>query len=418
MISKDNYLLFTPMLHEIASGMIETRHIVTPIRTFCKRSRFYCAEVESIDLENKTVEIRSSLSSVLHSTQNSINNIERNSTSLYYDYLVITVGSETRFFGMSDVQQNALTVKTLNDAIRLRNHIIYLLEQADQLVTESNYDNKLVRSQEELLTFVIVGGGFAGVETAGELNDFIRDSVNDYYHNIDRNNIKIVIIQSGNRLLPEMSEQLGQFALENLRKSGVEIILNSRVVGANERSVKLKDGNVIPTNTIIWSGGVGPTSLISKLSCTHDSKSGRIIVDKYLEVPGYKGVFALGDCAFIIDPNTGNPYPPTAQHAIREGAVAAKNIITEIEEKSEKKQAFDYKTKGMMASIGKRTGVGSLIGIQVQGFLAWWIWRNYYLANLPTLHKKIRVLVDWIIDIFFRRDVTMLKTFSEEQRRI
>jgi NADH dehydrogenase len=418
MISKDNYLLFTPMLHEIASGMIETRHIVTPIRTFCKRSRFYCAEVESIDLENKTVEIRSSLSPVLHGTQNSINYMEGNSTSLHYDYLVITVGSETRFFGMSDVQQNAFTVKTLNDAIRLRNHIIYLLEQADQLVTESNYDNKLVRSQEELLTFVIVGGGFAGVETAGELNDFIRDSVHDYYHNIDKNNIKIVIIQSGNRLLPEMSEQLGQFALENLRKSGVEIILNSRVVGANERSVKLKDGNVIPTNTIIWSGGVGPTSLISKLSCTHDSKSGRIIVDKYLEVPKYKGVFALGDCAFMIDPNTGNPYPPTAQHAIREGAVAAKNIITEIEEKSEKKEEFDYKTKGMMASIGKRTGVGSLIGIQVQGFLAWWIWRNYYLANLPTLHKKIRVLVDWIIDIFFRRDVTMLKTFSEEQRRI
>ncbi|MFZ0510096.1 MAG: FAD-dependent oxidoreductase [Candidatus Nitrosopolaris sp.] len=148
----------------------------------------------------------------------------------------------------------------------------------------------------------------------------------------------------------------------------------------------------------------------------HDSKSGRIIVDKYLEVPEYKGVFAVGDCAFIIDPNTGNPYPPTAQHAIREGSIVAKNIIAEIEEKSDKKEVFDYKTRGMMASIGKRTGVGNLIGIQVQGFLAWWIWRNYYLANLPTLHKKIRVLADWIIDIFFRRDVTMLKTFAEVKR--
>jgi NADH dehydrogenase len=213
-----------------------------------------------------------------------------------------------------------------------------------------------------------------------------------------------------------MSEQLGQFALENLRKSGVEIILNSRVVAASKSRVKLKDGNEIPTNTIIWSGGVAPALLVSNLVCTHDSKSGRIIVDKYLEVPKYTGVFALGDCAFIIDPNTGNPYPPTAQHAIREGAVVAKNIIAEIEEKSEKKEAFDYKTKGMMASIGKRTGVGNLLGIQVHGFLAWWIWRNYYLANLPTLHKKIRVLVDWIIDIFFRRDVTMLKTFSEQRK--
>ncbi|MGA9153660.1 MAG: FAD-dependent oxidoreductase [Candidatus Nitrosopolaris sp.] len=275
-----------------------------------------------------------------------------------------------------------------------------------------------IQSQKEILTFVIVGGGFAGVETAGELNDFIRDSINDYYHNIDKSNIKIVIVQSGNRLLPEMTEELAQFALENLRKSGVEIILNSRVVGANEHSVKLKDGHVIPTKTIIWSGGVAPASIVSNLACTRDSKSGRIVVDKYLEVPHYEGVFAVGDCALVIDPNTCNPYPPTAQHAIREGSTVAKNIIAEMEKKSDKKEAFDYKTKGMMASIGKRTGVGNLVGIQVHGFFAWWIWRNYYLANLPTLHKKIRVLVDWIIDIFFRRDVTMLKTFSEEQRRI
>ena len=382
MISKDNYLLFTPMLHEIASGMIETRHIVTPIRIFCNRSRFYCASVENIDLENKSVEIRSSVAPILRSTYNPINPME-NSKSLCYDYLVIAVGSETRFFGMSDVQQNAFTIKTLNDAIRLRNHIIYLLEQADQLSPDSNYDNNIfIQSQKEILTFVIVGGGFAGVET-------------------------------GNRLLPEMSEELGQFALENLRKSGMEIILNSRVTGATEHSVKLKDGNIIPTNTMIWSGGVGPSSLVSNLSCKHDSKSGRIIVNEYLEVQEYKGVFALGDCAFMIDPNTGNPYPPTAQHAVREGSTVAKNIIAEIEEKSDKKEVFDYKTRGMMASIGKRTGVGNLVGIQVQGFLAWWIWRNYYLANLPTLHKKIRVLVDWIIDIFFRRDVTMLKTFAE-----
>jgi NADH:ubiquinone reductase (H+-translocating) len=390
MISRDNYLLFTPMLHEIASGMIETRHIVTPIRTFCNRSRFYCAEVESIDLENKTVEIKSSLLPMPYSTQNPTNPMERNSTSLRYDFLVIAVGSETRFFGMSDLQQYAFTIKTLNDAIRLRNHIIYLLEQADQLLPESNYDNNMfIQRQKELLTFVIVGGGFAGVETAGELNDFIRDSANNFYHNIDKSAIKFVIVQSGNRLLPEMSEELAQFALENLRKSGVEIILNSRVVGATEHSVKLKDGNIIPTNTIIWSGGVAPSSLVSNLVCTHDSKSGRISVDKYLEVPNYRGVFALGDCAFIVDPNTGNPYPPTAQHAIREGATAAKNIIAEIEEKLDKKEVFDYKTRGMMASIGKRTGVGNLLGIQVQGFLAWWIWRNYYLANLPTLHKKI-----------------------------
>lgn len=422
MISKDNYLLFTPMLHEIASGMIETRHIVTPIRTFCNRSRFYCADVESVDLKNKSIKIRSSLLTPISGTQNSItDSMEKNDMSLPYDYLAIAVGSETRFFGMSDVEQNAFTIKTLYDAIRLRNHVIYLLEQADQVLPESDYNNNnnvFGHSQKEILTFVIVGGGFAGVETAGELNDFIRDSIKYYYHNIDKSKIRVVIVQSGNRLLPEMSEELAQFALEKLRKSGVEIILNSRVIGATEHSVKLKDGNIIPTKTIIWSGGVTPSSLVQSLSCMHDNKSGRIIVDKYLEIPEYKGVYALGDCAFVIDPNTGNPYPPTAQHAIREGAVVAQNIIAYIEEKMDKKEVFDYKTKGLMASIGKHTGVGNLMGIQVQGFLAWWIWRNYYLANLPTLHKKIRVLVDWIIDMFFRRDVTMLKTLSRDKTRI
>lgn len=225
-----------------------------------------------------------------------------------------------------------------------------------------------------LLTFTIVGGGFAGVETAGEINDFVRDSAKDYYHNIDIKNIRVVIIQSGNRLLPEMSKKLAEFALQKLHNNGIEVMLNSRVIGATEDSVKLNDGVVIPTMTIIWSGGVAPNPLISNLpSCEYDIKSGRIVVDRYLELPKYKGVYALGDCAFITDPNTGNPYPPTAQHAIREGAVVAKNIIAEIEGNSDERKVFDYKTKGMMATIGKRTGIGNLLGIQVQGFLAWWI---------------------------------------------
>jgi NADH dehydrogenase len=419
MPSKDNYLLFTPMLHEVASGMIETRHIVTPVRAFCNRSRFYAATVENIDLDKKQVVIRSSSAPVLEKTDDLADTLEiKNTKSLHYDYLVIAIGSETKFFGMSDVQKYAFTMKNLNDAITLRNHIIYILEQSDQLpiTTTNNNNNRYKELQTKLLTFVIVGGGFAGVETAGEINDFIRDSAKDYYHNIDSKNIRIVIIQSGNRLLPEMSKELAEFALQKLRNSGVEVILNSRVISATEDSVKLNDDAIIPTKTIVWSGGVTPNPLISNLACEHENKSGRIVVDQYLEIPKYKGVYALGDCAFITDPNTGNPYPPTAQHAIREGAVVAKNIIAAIKGNSEEKVAFDYKTKGMMASIGKRTGVGNLLGVQVQGFLAWWIWRNYYLVNLPTLQKKVRVLADWALDIFFKRDVTMLKTLAEEER--
>jgi len=441
MVSKDNYLLFTPMLHEIASGMIETRHIVTPIREFCNRSRFYCAAVKNIDLERKKVLIRSSTSSasalaeIIGSSSNLLTtatNMKESKTPsyLYYDYLVIALGSETKFFGMSDIQQNAFTIKTINDAINLRNHIIYLLEQCDQLLLSAapnaNVDNihgytdnakTLDELQKKLLTFVIVGGGFAGVETAGEINDFIRDSVKEYYHNIDNHNIRVIIVQSGDRLLPEMTKQLAEFALERLRRSGIEIMLNQRVTGATPNTARLKDDTIIPTKTIIWSGGVAPSSLLTSISCEHDHKSGRITVDKYLELPNYKGVYALGDCAYIIDPNSGNPYPPTAQHAIREGATVANNIIASIEGRLENRKIFNYKTKGMMASIGKRTGIGNLLGIEVQGLLAWLIWRSYYLMHLPTFQKKIRVLADWILDIFFKRDVTMLKTLIEEEEK-
>ena len=442
MVSKDNYLLFTPMLHEIASGMIETRHIVTPIREFCNRSRFYCATVKNIDLEKKKVSIRSSTSSVsalaeiiggssINLSTTATNFLESKTQShLYYDYLVIALGSETKFFGMSDIQQNAFTIKTINDAINLRNHIIYLLEQADQLLlsalptadvdnTYGYIDNAktLAELQKKLLTFVIAGGGFAGVETAGEINDFIRDSVKEYYHNIESNNIRVIIVHSGDRLLPEMSKELAEFALERLHKSGIEIILNQRVIGATPNTVSLKDGTIMPTKTIIWSGGVAPSSLLTGISCEHDHKSGRIIVDKYLELSNYKEVYALGDCAHIIDPNSGDPYPPTAQHAIREGAVVANNIIASIEGRLGDRKTFDYKTKGMMASIGKRTGIGNLLGIEVQGILAWLIWRGYYLVHLPIFQKKIRVLADWILDIFFKRDVTMLKTLIEEEEK-
>ena len=443
MVSKDNFFLFTPMLHEVASGMIETRHIVTPIRAFCNRAKFYAAKVKSVDLKNRQVQIESPLSSRSIVNANSSNlegaalpsyqeqeqgsshlllsNLGKAQLSnLSYDYLVIALGSETKFFDMADIEKHALTIKSWNDAIVIRNHIIHQLEQAELLLRERPFSDKKyssdsdITNKENLLTFVVVGGGFAGVETAGELNDFLRDSVKDYYHNIEPKDIHVIIIQSGNRLLPEMSEELSKFALQKLTQSGVEVLLNARVTGATATSVKLKNGRSIPTNTIIWSGGVAPNPITEELTCERDKKSGRIITNKHLEVQEYPEVFAIGDCAFIIDPNTGDPYPPTAQHAIREGTVVAQNIISLIEGKPGNKKVFDYKTKGMMASIGKRNGVGAILGIEVQGFIAWWIWRMYYLANLPTLQKKIRVMADWTLDIFFKRDVTMLKTILED----
>src|ERR687895_563218 len=445
MVSKDNFFLFTPMLHEVASGMIETRHIVTPIRAFCNRAKFYAARVESIDLKNKQITIESStftsfmpVAATSAATMSDreepaytdplvLSEVKRDEETLKdtlsYDYLVIALGSETKFFGMVDIEEHAFTLKSWNDAIIIRNHVIHKLEQAELLLRQQPYgyyDNNNLNShgknqKESLLTFVIVGGGFAGVETAGELNDFLRDAVKDYYHNIEPKDISVIIIQSGNRLLPEMSEELAEFAMQKLIQRGVKVILNTRVIGATANSAKLIDGRTISTSTIIWSGGVASNPITEELPCEHDKKSGRIVVDKFLEVHGYPGVFAIGDCAFIIDPSTGYPYPPTAQHAIREGTAVANNIISMIEGKTRNKKIFDYKTKGMMATIGKRNGVGAILGIEVQGFIAWWIWRTYYLANLPTLQKKIRVMADWTLDVFFKRDVTMLKSFVEEK---
>jgi NADH dehydrogenase len=261
---------------------------------------------------------------------------------------------------------------------------------------------------------VVIGGGFSGVEIVGELNDFVLDSIEHFYHNLQKTNTRIVLVNSGSRILPEVTEALSEFGLQKLRKNGVEVILNTRVVDITARSVKLNDGTDIYTQTIVWAGGGKPPSLVSGLSCEHD-KSGRVVTNNFLEVVGHtRNVMALGDCACVTDPNTGKPCPPTAQHAIRQGKVAAFNLISAIKDQVDAKKTFDYKTKGVMTLIGKRNGVGILLGYKVQGFTAWWFWRSYYLMNLPTVEKKLRVTVDWFIDLFFKRDVTRLKTPAEE----
>ena len=402
LVSRDNFFLFTPMLPEVSSGMIETRHILTPVRTFCKRAKFYEASVESIDLKNKNVVIA-------HAIGNQTYPINYRSHTLKYDYLVLALGGKTNFFGMTEVANNALTMKSIGDAIVLRNHVISMLEQADV----EHEDLVLSRS---LMTFVIVGGGFSGVEAAGELNDFVRESIEHFYHNLDRMDARIILVNSGGRILPEVTEDLAQFALQQLRKNGVEVMLNTRLTGATQDSVKLNNGSLISCNTLIWAAGALPDEkLIGNLLCDHD-KSGRIVANKHLEINGYEnGAFVVGDCACVTDPHTGSPYPPTAQHALRQAKVATQNIIFAIKGKpNDSKISLDYKTKGMMALIGKRNGVGILLGHKVHGFTAWFLWRLYYLGNLPTTEKKLRVMVDWFIDLFFKRDVSRLRTFTEE----
>ena len=400
LISKENFFLFTPMLPEVSSGMIEARHILTPIRAFCKRARFYEATVDSIELSNKQVVIG-------HSIGREDYPLSHTTHTLNYDYLVVALGSETNFFGLKDVAENAFTIKSIADAIVLRNHIINVLEQAD-----IEHQNHELRGN--LMTFVVVGGGFSGVETVGELNDFVRDSVSHFYHNIDEKDVKVILISATGRILPEVTDDLAEFALEKLQDNGIDVILNARVRGAASDSVGLSDGSTIHTHTLIWAGGVIPPLLIADLPCIHD-KSGRILADSYLQIPDYPSAYVLGDCASVTDPLTRKPYPPTAQHAVRQARIVSHNIISSIKDNRPAKREFNYKTKGMMALIGRKNGVGILLGYKVYGFIAWWLWRSYYLGNIPTTEKKFRVMIDWFVDLFFYKDVTRLKLFTQER---
>jgi len=241
LVSRDNFFLFTPMLPEISSGMIETRHIVTPLRVFCNRAKFYEANIESIDLDNKQVVIS-------HQIGKQTNPIEWRSHILKYDYLLIALGSETNFYGMDGAAKQAFTLKSLGDAIVLRNHVINMLEQAD--IEHADLDLR-----KSLLTFVVVGGGFSGVEIVGELNDFVLDSIKHFYHNLQKTYTRIVLVNSGGRILPEVTEELAEFALQKIRKNGVEVLLNTRVIDVTSYSVRLDNGIDISTQTIIWAGG-------------------------------------------------------------------------------------------------------------------------------------------------------------------
>jgi NADH dehydrogenase FAD-containing subunit len=419
LVSRDNFFLFTPMLPEVSSGSIETRHIITPVRTFCKRARFFEAKTESIDLKYQCV-------SISHNIGKDEEPVDHRNHVLEYDYLVIALGGETNFFGNTEIAKHSFTMKTVGDAMILRNHVINMLEQAD--IEHEDHELK-----KRLMTFVVVGGGFSGVETIGELNDFIRDSIKHYYHNLEDKDVGVVLVNSGNRLLPEVSNDLAEFTLQKLRENKIQVLLNTRVSGAASNKVVLNDGSTISSHTLIWTGGVKPDPLVAKIiDCEHDRKSGKIISNTYLQLNRWNNVFAIGDCAYITDPNTGIAYPPTAQHAIKQAKLAAENIICDIQQgtsatasstpsttgkatTNKKAKQFNYKTKGIMALIGKRNGVGVLYGYKIHGFLAWWLWRMYYLGNLPTLDKRVRVMVDWIIDLLFKRDVTRLKVFSESK---
>jgi len=392
LVSQDNFFLFTPMLPEVSSGMLHASDVSTPIRTFCTNAEFCHARIQSIDLDRRSV-------SVIRIFDNKIMDLE-------YDYLVLAMGSKDNFFGNKEIERYSFKIKTLEDAIAIRNHVISVLECAD------HESDKLL--QEQLLRFVIVGGGFAGVEIATEIHHFLLDSVKHFYKNIDPKKIHVVIVSARNGILPEVGEELADYALNHVKKSGIEVIPNTKATEVGEGHVILSDNTVIPSSTLIWAGGVIVDPLISSLECEHGS-SGRVVVDEYLRLKNYHNVFALGDCAHLSDPKTNAVYPTTAQIAIREAKIVSENLLATTKGGDAKSfQPFTYKNKGVMATIGKRTGVALLNGIKFHGFAAWMIWRSFYWLNLPTKEKKIKVAFDWLFHSMFRADIMTVGSIKKK----
>ena len=403
MVSEDNFLLFTPMLPQVASGMIETRHIVLPIRTICKKTKFYESRIKNIDPYGKIV--------TLWGTG------DKRSISLHYDFLVVALGSETNFFGMADVEKNAYTMKTLNDAVMLRNRVIDMLEQAE------NETNPILRKS--FLNFVVVGGGFAGIETAGELMDLLLDA-RKYYPTIHKDDIKVIVLEALGMILPGFNTKLADFAKDKMIERGIDIRLKTAVTSfdGNEVTTKSLDENPkdsidtskinsIVTKTLIWTAGVTPVNTIKR--SMFKTEKGKVLVNDYLEVTDFPGVFAIGDCALHVDPETQRPLPPTAQIAEAQAKIAAKNLISLI--KNSTKEKFIYHSKGQMAIIGKRSGIATFLGMNISGFWAWLIWRNVYLSKITTFDKKTRVFLDWVIDLFFDRDISRLKLMKRETEK-
>ncbi len=383
LVNHDNFFLFTPMLHEVAASDLDLTNIVNPVRKLLRKVDFFQGDVVEVDLTSKKVTLA--------------HGFDHHHHEVAFDYLVIALGSITNFFNLPGLKEHALTMKTLGDAIHLRNRLIALLEEADTECCSP------IRGP--LLTFVIAGGGFAGVETIAGLNDFVRESLRFYPH-LREEDLRVVLVHPGAIILPELGDELGAYAQQKLSGRGIEIRTNVKVTSVNDEGVSLSDGTFIRSRTVVWTAGTSPNPLLSRLPCVQER--GRLVVNEYLEVPQYPGVWALGDCALVPDRRTGRAHPPTAQHALREGTVAARNIVAAL--RGGRKKTFDFGGLGQLAAIGRRTGVAKIFGFKFSGFVAWWLWRTIYLSKLPRFEKKLRVALDWTLDLFFSKDLVQFMT--------
>jgi NADH dehydrogenase len=388
LVSRNNFLLMTPLLFEVGSGVLDFRHCSFPIRAFLRTTRFVEAIVRSIDLERRVVRVSA----------------EAETRELAYDHLVLALGSLTNRV-MIPGSEHAFTFKTLADALLLRNHLIERFERAD-----AETDLECKRRQ---MTFVIVGGGLVGVELFGELTAFADEIISLYKH-VNRDEVRFILLQGGDRIMPEMDPKLARYGARVLSKRpGVDIRTGTRVRAIEPGAVHLSD-ETIHAETIVLAAGIVPNPVVAALPVEKD-KRGHIVVDSTMRCQSHPEVWALGDCASIPSPD-GTPYPNLAQHALREANVMARNIFAVLN--GQPPEPFVHNNLGMMGSLGHGQAFGQLLKVRVRGVLAWFVRRTYYLLQMPGWTRRLRIVVDWTFALFFRPDIVKINLDTEAASRL
>jgi len=392
LVDQNNFLLFTPMLTEVAGGVVDASGIVSAVRTLSSRVTFEQGRVTSIDAANGQVEIM---------IGESLPGVQRARKVIRAEHLVVALGSITNFRGIDGLVEHSLTIKTIEGALAIRTRTLALLERADE---ETDPD-----ARRALLTFVVGGAGFSGVETMAVLNDLVR-ALRDKFPRIDARDIRTVLVDPGTRLLPEISEGLAQYAQKKLEQRGVEMRLQTAITGAGEGWVEVKAEHVqdkerIPTHLLVWAGGVTPEPVIEKSGLPLGHHHG-VVVDGCCRVKDHPNMWAIGDCAEVPRPGGKGTYAPMAQNATREGKLVGGNVAAAIQGRPQR--SFAYHPIGELAMVGRQTGVASIYGLHFSGTIAWMMWRGIYLAKLPQMRQRVRVVMDWTLDLVFGRDLATI----------
>ncbi|HEY7281507.1 MAG TPA: NAD(P)/FAD-dependent oxidoreductase [Actinomycetota bacterium] len=381
LVNPENFMQYQPFLPEAAAGNIEPRHVVVPLRQVLKKTRFVAGDVVRLDHDAKTAHVR---------------HVDGSEATIPYDVVVVTAGSHSRILPVPGLAEHGVGFKTLTEAIYLRNRVLSCLEVA----AESTDPERRRRA----LTFVFVGGGYAGVEAMAELEDMARSAMR-FYPMLRPEDMRWAMVEAAPRILTEIGERLSEYATRRLRKRGIAVYVDTRLESAEDGVIRLSNGEVFPADTLVWTTGVKAESLAARSGLPVDG-AGRLPTDEFLRVQGVDGVWACGDCAAVPDVRRGGINPPTAQHALFQSRRLAKNLVRVL--KGGAPKPFRHRNLGQIASLGLYRGVANPLGIRVRGFPAWFLHRTYHLLRMPTTSRKVRIVFDWTVGLFFPRDIVQL----------